>query len=638
MMLRELLRVAAREGKKIYFRNWSLGVGEVGDMHTNPLTYQRVLGDENSPNLIVSTKYSKGDFYRYLPHNPTLMIGKQKRIIEFQARREFEAFNAFPNYLAPLYQNALQELRKENPNIQGIWLWTQRGGPLRAGPLSIYPFHGFWLFIDANVYATARLAWDPQTDLASLTEAWVCRNFGNDPQTVYRLTQLLHLSPEAILKGLYLSQFARTQVLACSTEPPPTPLIWDIVAGSNSVLSGVYFASKQNLRSSIAEGFEAVKTVERMKILARGLNMQTSKQQYLYDKLLESLDYEENLLETLAWYRKSFLTFYHWLDTGAKKSYQTWKESHAVFQDKKKQHLAKYEENLDFPAYNFFAADLGLAHAQRSVAMLWLARALLIATITMLLCGSDITPDHTPQHSGESAMRQMWFTLIAPWRINLDEQRSFSDYLFLGLSFFLIIGCVLVLSSVLSFTLPLWASSSLIVFSCSLMLLGPKGHDSDLSLLMSISGPLLCSALLFMIVASVRGPLFFWYLFWTSSTFRLLALSITFSFLFWMFAVVFETTRALPTMSAAIAAGNLFVAIGAVFIMNGLFFGLVGLEHCLTVLNNEMAILPPVLSKVLGITTHLNINPNIPYYLAGIGFLLVPVGVIIRVKNLRFFT
>jgi hypothetical protein len=91
-------------------------------------------------------------------------------------------------------------------------------------------------------------------------------------------------------------------------------------------------------------------------------------------------------------------------------------------------------------------------------------------------------------------------------------------------------------------------------------------------------------------------------------------------------------------MSAVSAAGNLLVAIGAVLIVNGILVGGLGLEHILTSLNNEMAILPLSLSKVLGITTHLNINPSIPFYLAGIGFFFLASGGIVRRKDLRFFT
>ena len=116
----------------------------VGDMHTDAASYHAVLDGIDSPALIVSTKYTLGDFYSWLPLNDTLATGDQRRIIEFQSRREFEAFGSLPNDLGPQYQWALQTLLAENPNIEGVWTWTQDGGPWRAGPMSLYLKSGFW--------------------------------------------------------------------------------------------------------------------------------------------------------------------------------------------------------------------------------------------------------------------------------------------------------------------------------------------------------------------------------------------------------------------------------------------------------------------------------------------------------------
>jgi hypothetical protein len=626
-MLRELLAVAQKKGKKIYFRNWSVGVGQVGDMHTNPQTYTRVLEEIDSPSITVSTKYCKGDFYSYLPYNPTLMIGNQKRLIEFQARREFEGFNSVPNYLGTLYQSALLELLKHNKNIEGIWLWTQRGGPLRAGPLSLYPFHGFWLLIDANVYATARLAWDPLADLDSLTAAWVCRNFGDNAQTVNSLTALLYLSREAVLKGFYLPQFAQTQVQACSIETPTTPFIWDIVGGSNSVLSAVYFACKKNLGETVATGFEAVETVKRLKKLAHKLDLPDSQQRLLHNKLIESLDYEENLLETLAWYRKTFLSYYHWLDTGDSGSYQQWEQSFQIFEDKKKKHMAIYEDNLDFPAVDFFAVDAGMAHAQRSMVMFWLARVLLISTLAVLCWGNEMAPHPRSHFPHNLFLPSPWLAIFSPWRL---ENRPLANYFFLGLCFCLIIGCVLTFSSFLSLGFAFWTLLFPFLFFLFMVLLFQRISDSYFFPLAAVAGPLLCGVLLITSVLSVRGPLLFWYLFWISPTFRFFFISLISASLVWTLITVFETSRQVFKIGSIPALGNILVAIGSPCIICGLLIGFLGLEDILTTLNNEMAILPLSLSKVLGITTHLNIDPKTPFHLAALGCFMGTCGWMMR--------
>jgi hypothetical protein len=114
-MLETLSAQAEASDREVIFRTWSVGVGAVGDMHTNPASYEAVLGGIDSPALIVSTKYTLGDFYSWLPLNDTLEQGAQRRIVEFQSRREFENFGAFPNDLGREYQYALQTLLEANP-------------------------------------------------------------------------------------------------------------------------------------------------------------------------------------------------------------------------------------------------------------------------------------------------------------------------------------------------------------------------------------------------------------------------------------------------------------------------------------------------------------------------------------------
>jgi hypothetical protein len=172
-MLRGLLPVFEARRKTLVLRTWSVGVGGLGRLHVDPQVYEAVLGGIDSPALIISTKFTAGDFFSYLPLNPTLASGRHRRLIELQARPEFEGFGAFPNFLGEEYARALRILTQANPQIVGTYLWTQLGGPVRAGPRSLYPLHGFWLWTDANVFVASRLALDPGADLRALERQWV---------------------------------------------------------------------------------------------------------------------------------------------------------------------------------------------------------------------------------------------------------------------------------------------------------------------------------------------------------------------------------------------------------------------------------------------------------------------------------
>lgn len=636
MMLHELLAAAEEQGARIYFRNWSVGIGGIGDMHVNPHTYQRVLGRFDSPRLVVSSKYCRGDFFSYLPYNPTLQTGKHARMVEFQARREFEGFGVLPNYLAMTHQSALLALRRANPNINGLWLWTQSGGPLRAGPMALYPFHGFWRMIDANVYATARLAWDPNADLERLTTTWVRKNFGDDPETVARLTEMLLLSHQAVEKGLYIGNSARSRIVAFGLEPPPTPWMWDMVSGSNSALSVVYLSTKEQLREAIDEGFEAVQLVRRMQALVRDVPLARAEARQLHKQLMEALDYEENLFDTLAWYRRALLSYYHWLDKGEADTFGDWRWNLAVFADKKQRHVELYGANPDFPAYNFMPAEVGMAHAKRSESMALIARVITLLALVMLFSGSRPINGRLSGLPGGVGLKALWLAMTDPWKDHPHDAKTSSDWVAAALPFPLFMLGVFTFCSFLSTELPLWIGLFAAFALVPLCWVIAAERPSSLRLLASVSGSLLCLTILFMAVVSIRGHGYFWFQFWTNPTYRIILSALLFACTSWSCWVLLAGLCRTCRNSLSAAWGILLTSLGASLVGGFSFFAVTGLETRLTALNNEMAILPLCLSKVLGITTHLNISDHLPNHaiLAGLA-LLVAGPVLTALSRLR---
>ena len=213
-MLTAFTDEAEKTDKTVVFRTWSVGVGAVGDMHTDPASYDEVLDGIDSPNLVVSTKYTLGDFYSHLPLNDTLETGDQRRIVELQSRREFESYGALPNDLGDLYQQALQHFLAANPKVEGVWTWTQDGGPWRAGPMTLEGTSGFWQLYELNTVLGARLARDPDADPAEVTDDWVRRWFSTDPATVRAINAAMALSRDAVTHGLYIGPYADKRVFA----------------------------------------------------------------------------------------------------------------------------------------------------------------------------------------------------------------------------------------------------------------------------------------------------------------------------------------------------------------------------------------------------------------------------------------
>ena len=120
------------------FRTWSVGVGAVGDMHTNAASYEAVLGGIDSPALIVSTKYTLGDFYSWLPLNDTLeqrRAAPDRRVPEPARVRELRRLPERPRRRST--STRCSSFSPRTRRIEGIWTWTQDGGPWRAGPMSL---------------------------------------------------------------------------------------------------------------------------------------------------------------------------------------------------------------------------------------------------------------------------------------------------------------------------------------------------------------------------------------------------------------------------------------------------------------------------------------------------------------------
>ena len=80
---------------------------------------RRCSGGIDDPHLIVSTKYTLGDFYSHLPLNTRSTSATHRRIVEFQARREFEGFGALPNDLGALHAAGAAAVPRRQPARRG---------------------------------------------------------------------------------------------------------------------------------------------------------------------------------------------------------------------------------------------------------------------------------------------------------------------------------------------------------------------------------------------------------------------------------------------------------------------------------------------------------------------------------------
>ena len=616
-MLRTAAEVAAGHDATIYFRTWSVGVGDVGDMHTNPQTYERVLGDLDLPNLVVSTKFTMGDFDSFLPLNPTLLAGEHARVVELQGRREFEAFSAIPNDVGPTHQAAVQAFLAGDGDLQGLWLWTQDGGPWRAGPMSLYLKEGFWEFYDLNVYTGGLIGWDPDVDLSEANRRWVTRMLTSDPASVDAVTELLSLSRSAVLDGLYISPYAEQAVFALGLEPPPMMWLfkWDIVSGDSAALSAVYLGTRDRIDEALTEGERAVATAQQMRQLLLGVERDSFHDPELYDALLASVDYTEDLFVTLGAFREAFLRYYQWVDTGSPDAYDAWRTALVDYRAASAAHTQRWTGDLDLPPQEFFAADVGMRHAERA----GVARAASWGLLALSLGGLALVP----------ALRRGAFT---PWRLRqgLRAAPAWQRWSVVLLPVVAVVGSRLTFSAAAStaYLLVTLGSIALLAVVARVLLLVLRPGADGWALGAALGGALLLRTVLLTGAMSFTGPGGYWFRFWTDDLARTLYVAVATAALLWVLVVVALVLRSVYGVGLLGAVGPVLAGVGVPLLALGALISGVGLEQALTTINDQMAVLPLGLSRILGIVTHLGIPTALPSWLVTSGTVLAVLGVL----------
>jgi hypothetical protein len=283
-----------------------------------------------------------------------------------------------------------------------------------------------------------------------------------------------------------------------------------------------------------------------------------------------SLDYEENLFSTLAWHKKFMLGFYEWLDKGGDDREARWKASAAEYKKARAVHMERYQGNLDFPAYNFVMADNGVRQAERTGYAVWTSRALLLV---LLIFAALVIRKGRDAGSG------------------------------LGTPLFLSVFTFGVLEAFTSFGAPLFVLTTVVpaliyFLGLRFTVFGPRGGFAY-SLL-----PVLAFLGLVLAVTSVRGPYYFWYNLWTSGGFRTALASSAVILLLAHFYLVYSYARG--RFGAWRLTGRVFFLTGSIVALYGLVYIVFGLDRTLGRINDEILMMPVMVSRVLGFSTHLD--------------------------------
>lgn len=204
LMLLDMLRQEAcvKRGKLIFYRTWSFD-----GFHTVPDYYLDVTNRVRPhPLLTFSIKHTKGDFWRTVPFNPTLGIGRHHQIVEVECQREYEGKAAYPNYIGHGVIDGFQELAGSSPPVglaglagrpqfDGVMTWSRGGG--WNGP---YIDNELWC--DLNVYVVSQWARNRGPSERAVFDAYMTRTELSAPDRA-RFRQLALVSAGGVLHGHY---------------------------------------------------------------------------------------------------------------------------------------------------------------------------------------------------------------------------------------------------------------------------------------------------------------------------------------------------------------------------------------------------------------------------------------------------
>lgn len=274
--LRSLLQICDQFERQLIVRTWTLGAFKIGDLMWNAGTFRSVFSHLNSDNLIISQKYGETDFFRYQTMSPVLFEGQHRKIVEFQARREYEGFGEFPSFTGFDYERYGRYL-SGCPTLAGISVWCQTGGWSHFNKIIYGNNSSLW--VELNVHVTIKVFRDGM----SAEEA--VENFIKKEQLPFdtgEFLRFLRLSEKAVKQLWYIPEFAVKRIYFRRTRVPPLLYVfWDTII-INHTMRKVIRRFVHERREAIHDGYRALHKIKEMKKIAGKLGFETDDLTFQY--------------------------------------------------------------------------------------------------------------------------------------------------------------------------------------------------------------------------------------------------------------------------------------------------------------------------------------------------------------------
>ena len=292
--LKKMVQVCESFEKQLILRTWTLGAFPIGDLMWNPRTFHAVFSNLPFQNLIISQKFGETDFFRYQTMSPLLFEGLHRRIIEFQARREYEGFGEFPSFIGFDYERYARYLQN-CPTLCGISVWCQTGGWSHFKRLTFCTDSSLW--VELNAAATIGIFKKGLT-AEEAAERFIVKRFPGSDGSAF--VKFLRLSDKAIKELWYIPEFAVQRIYFRRTRVPPLfYLFWDTIMINHTVRK-IIRRFVHERREAIEDGYRALFAVEKMRRLSSQLPVDGN-----------DLDFQYRTFELLAVAREYYFGDWH---------------------------------------------------------------------------------------------------------------------------------------------------------------------------------------------------------------------------------------------------------------------------------------------------------------------------------------
>lgn len=257
-----LLPVFEKHDRIMMFRTWGVGMRMIGDMMWSRETFHTLFAGIRSEHLLVSIKYGESDFYRYVKLHPLFRKPGINKVIELQARREFEGGGEYPAFIGKDCESYRDELRKM-PGMRGICVWCQTGGPSAFRRLTFLDPDAVWN--DINAWTCIRMFRDGASADAAVRSYFQRYGIGGRWDQLF---ELLQLSEQVIKELLYTDEFANRRTQLRRLRVPPLLSVYRDRIFISGAIRAIYRCFIYDGEVKVMQAHEALVKIGRMKELA----------------------------------------------------------------------------------------------------------------------------------------------------------------------------------------------------------------------------------------------------------------------------------------------------------------------------------------------------------------------------------